>query len=100
MKLVHQTLGKYSRLGTSDRNCCLTTEAEYLAFSEAIGETRRLAYLHRDVTGEIAVPLIRCDSNGALSTMRSTATSDKAKYIDVPSSQFSASRRYRYRQIH
>jgi len=37
-------------------------------------------YLHRDVTGEV---LIHCDSNGALSTIRSTASSDKAKHIDV-----------------
>ena len=38
-------------------------------------------YLHRDVTG--AVPLIHCDCNGALSTIRFTASSDKAKHIDV-----------------
>jgi len=30
------------------------------------------------------VPHIHCDSNGALSTIRSTITSDKAKHIDVP----------------
>ena len=30
------------------------------------------------------VPLIHCDSNGALSNIRSTITSDKAKHIDVP----------------
>ena len=61
-----------------------TTEAEYLACSEATREAQRLVYLHRDVTGETEVPLIHCDSNGALSTIRSTVTSDKAKHIDVP----------------
>jgi hypothetical protein len=61
-----------------------TTEAEYLACSEATREAQGLVYLHRDVTGETAVPLIHCDSNGALSTIRSTVTSDKAKHIDVP----------------
>ena len=30
------------------------------------------------------VPLIHCDLNSALSTIRSTITSDKAKHIDVP----------------
>ena len=64
-----------------------TTEAEYLACSEATREAQSLVYLHRGVTGETAVPLIHCDSNGALSTIRSTASSDKAKRI----SQFSAS---------
>jgi len=61
-----------------------TTEAEYLACSEATREAQGLVYLHRDVTGETVVPLIHCDSNGALSTIRSTITSDKAKHIDVP----------------
>jgi len=62
----------------------LTTEAEYLACSEATREAQGLIYLHRDVTGKTMVPLIHCDSNGALSTIRSTITSDKAKHIDVP----------------
>jgi len=61
-----------------------TTEAEYLACSEATREAQGLIYLHRDVTGETVVPLIHCDSNGALSTIRSTITSDKPKHIDVP----------------
>jgi len=61
-----------------------TTEAEYLACSEATGEAQGLIYLHRDVTGETMVPLIHCDSNGALSTIHSTITSDKAKNIDMP----------------
>jgi hypothetical protein len=60
-----------------------TTEAEYLACSEATREAQSLVYLHRDITGETVVPLIHCDSNGALSTIRSTASSDKAKHIDV-----------------
>jgi len=37
-----------------------------------------------DITGETMVLLIHCDLNGALSTIRSTITSDKVKYIDVP----------------
>ena len=62
-----------------------TTEAEYLACSEATRDAQGLIYLHRDVTGETMVPLIHCDSNSALSTIRSTTiTSDKAKHIDVP----------------
>jgi len=61
-----------------------TTEAEYLACSEATREAQGLIYLHRDVTGKTMVPLIHCDSNGALSTIRSTITSDKAKHIDMP----------------
>jgi len=51
-----------------------TTEAEYLACSEATREAQRLVYLHGDVTGETEVPLIHCDSNSALSTIRSTVT--------------------------
>jgi len=43
-----------------------------------------LIYLHRDVTGETVVPLIHCDSNDTLSTIRSMITSKKAKRIDVP----------------
>jgi len=65
-----------------------TTEAEYLACSEATQEAQGFIYLHRDVTGETMVPLIHCDSNGALSTIRSTITSDKAKHIDVPFHNF------------
>ena len=61
-----------------------TTEAEYLACSKATPEAQGLIYLHGDVTGETMVPLILCDSNGALSTIHSTITSDKAKHIDVP----------------
>jgi len=68
-----------------------TTEAGYLACSEATREAQGRIYLHRDVTGETVVPLIQCDSNGALSTIRSTITSDKAKHIDVPFPQFSTS---------
>ena len=60
-----------------------TTEAEYLACSEATREAQGLIYLHRDVTGETIVPIFHCDSNGALSTICSTITSDKAKHIDV-----------------
>jgi len=62
----------------------LTTKAEYLACSEAIREAQGLISLHRDITGETMVPLIHCDSNGALSTIHSTKTSDKAKHINVP----------------
>jgi len=62
----------------------LTTEAEYLACSEATREVQGLIYLHRDIIGETMVPLIHCDSNGALSTICSTITSAKAKHIDVP----------------
>jgi hypothetical protein len=40
-------------------------------------EAQRLVCLHRDVTGETAVPIIHCDSNGALRTIRSTVTGDK-----------------------
>jgi len=62
----------------------LTTEAEYLACSEATREVQGLIYLHRDIIGETVVMLIHCDSNGALSTICSTITSAKAKHIDVP----------------
>jgi len=61
----------------------LTTEAEYLACLEATQEAQGLIYLHRDVTGETMVPLIHYYSNGALSTICSTITSDKAKHIDA-----------------
>jgi len=61
----------------------LTTKAEYLACSEATREAHGLIYLHQDVTSETIVLLIHCDLNGALSTIRSTITRDKAKHIDV-----------------
>jgi len=77
----------------------LTTEAEYLACSEATREAHGLIYLHRDVTGETMVPLIHCDSNGALSTIRSTITSDKAKHIEAYCAH-SIGLRLRYSRAH
>jgi len=61
-----------------------TTEAEYIACSEATREARSLVKLHRDLTGEAVVPSIYCDSNGALSTIRSGGQSSvKSKHIDI-----------------
>ena len=62
-----------------------TTEAEYLACSEATREAQSLVYLHRDVTGETAIPLIHCDSNGALSTIRSTAQATRPSTLTLHS---------------
>src|SRR3978361_1997286 len=55
-----------------------TTEAEYLACSEATREAQGLVYLHRDVTGETAVPLIHFGSNVALGLIRPTGPLDIA----------------------
>jgi len=61
-----------------------TTEAEYIECSEATREARSLVKLHRDLTGEAAVPPIYGDSNGALSTIRSGGQSSiKSKHIDI-----------------
>jgi len=63
----------------------LTTEAEYLvACSQATWDTQELIYQYWEVTSETMVPLIDWNSNGVLSTICSTITSDKAKHIDVP----------------
>jgi len=61
-----------------------TTEAEYIACSEATREVPSLVKLHRDLTGEAVVPSIYCDANGALSTIRSGGQSSiKSKHIDM-----------------
>jgi len=60
-----------------------TTEAEYLACLDAAKEAQWLTYLHRDVTGETAVPQLYTDSQGALSTICSGVSSAKTKHIDI-----------------
>ena len=60
-----------------------TTEAEYVACSEATRKARCLIQLHKDVTGELVVPPIYCDSNGALKNIWSGVSSAKTKHIDI-----------------
>ena len=60
-----------------------TTEAEYIACSNATREAEWLAQLHKDVTSETVVPTIYCDSNGALKTIYSGVSSPKTKHIDI-----------------
>jgi hypothetical protein len=60
-----------------------TTEAEYVACSEATRKARCLIQLHKDVTGELVVPPIYCDNNGALKNIRSGVSSAKTKHIDI-----------------
>jgi hypothetical protein len=60
-----------------------TTEAEYIACSDATREAEWLVRLHKDVTGETVVPTIYCDSNGALKTIYSGVSSPKTKHIDI-----------------
>jgi len=60
-----------------------TTEAEYIACSDATREAEWLVQLHKDVTDETAVPTIYCDSNGALKTIYSGVSSPKTKHINI-----------------
>jgi len=60
-----------------------TTEAEYIACSNATREVEWLARLHKDVTSETVVPTIYCDSNGTLKTIYSRVSSPKTKHIDI-----------------
>jgi len=60
-----------------------TTEAEYIACSDATREAEWLARLHKDVTSETVVPTIYCNSNGTLKTIYSGVSSPKTKYIDI-----------------
>ena len=60
-----------------------TTQAEYIACSEAAKKVQGLVQLHRDVTGDKVVPTIYCDSNGALSTIHSGNSSANTKHIDI-----------------
>jgi len=60
-----------------------TTEAKYIACSDATREAEWLAQLHKDVTSETVVPTIYCDSNGALKTIYSGVSSPKTKHIDI-----------------
>jgi len=61
-----------------------TTEAEYIACSEATRESRWLAQLHEDVTGESANPVpIFTDSNGALQDIRTAVSGAQSKHIDI-----------------
>jgi hypothetical protein len=60
-----------------------TTEAEYVACSEATRKARWLIQLHKDVTGELVTPPIYCDSNGALKNIWSGVSSAKTKHIDI-----------------
>jgi len=60
-----------------------TTEAEYVACSKATREAQCLIQLHKDVTGELVIPPIYCDSNGALKNIRSGVSSAKTKHIDI-----------------
>jgi len=60
-----------------------TTEAEYVACSEATRKARCLIQLHKDVTGELVVPPTYCDSNGALKNIWSGVSSAKTKHIDI-----------------
>ena len=56
-----------------------TTEAEYVACSEATRKARCLIQLHKDVTGELVTPPIYCDSNGVLKNIWSGVSSAKTK---------------------
>jgi hypothetical protein len=60
-----------------------TTKAEYIACSDVTREAEWQVQLHKDVTGETAVPTIYCDSNGALKTIYSGVSSPKTKHIDI-----------------
>jgi len=60
-----------------------TTEAEYVACSEATRKARCLIQLHKDVTGDLVSPPIYCDSNGALKNIWSGVSSAKTKHIDI-----------------
>jgi len=60
-----------------------TTEAEYVACSEATRKARCLIQLHKDVTSELVIPPIYCDNNGALKNIRSGVSSAKTKHIDI-----------------
>jgi ribonuclease HI len=61
-----------------------TTEAEYVACSNAVREAQWLIQLHKDVTGEDATPVsIFSDSNGALKTIQSGISTAKTKHINI-----------------
>jgi hypothetical protein len=60
-----------------------TTEAEYVACSEAICKGQRLIQLHKDVTGELVTPPIYCDRNGAWKNFWSGVSSAKTKHINI-----------------
>jgi hypothetical protein len=62
-----------------------TTEAEYVACSEAAREAQWLAKLHKDVVGNLGTPLpVRTDSNGALKNIQAAGYGkSRNKHIDV-----------------
>jgi len=62
-----------------------TTEAEYVACSEAAREAQWLAKLHTDIVGKLAYPLPVCtDSNGALKNIQAAGYGkSRNKHINV-----------------
>ena len=61
-----------------------TTEAEYMAVSEAVKEAMWLRQLVRSMLGrEVGSVPISCDSESALATIRNPIVSQRAKHIDV-----------------
>jgi hypothetical protein len=62
-----------------------TTEAEYVACSEAAREAQWLAKLHKDVVGNLGNPLpVRTDSNGALKNIQAAGYGkSRNKHINV-----------------
>jgi hypothetical protein len=62
-----------------------TTEAEYVACSEAAREAQWLAKLHTDVVGNLGSPLpVYTDSNGALKNIQAAGYGkSRNKHIDV-----------------
>jgi len=63
-----------------------TTKAEFVACSEATRKVRCLIQLHKDVTGELVVPPIYCDSNCALKNIWSgvSGCKDEAHRHSIP----------------
>jgi hypothetical protein len=62
-----------------------TTEAEYVACSEAAREAQWLAKLHKDVVGNLGYPLpVYTDSNGALKNIQAAGYGkSRNKHIDI-----------------
>jgi hypothetical protein len=74
-----------------------TTEAEYIACSEATREARWLSRLHQQVTGQDDTPLpVHTDSAGALKNITAGTGSAQTKHIDI---QYHNSRDLHAREI-
>ena len=69
-------------LQTKEVCCIATTEAEYVAATEACKEALWLSYLVRDL-GFIKLPILHCDSQSVIMLARNPVFHAKTKHIHV-----------------